>query len=151
LGGWQLNGILTARSGLPVNVVRNPQDTGYEGLRPNALRDPALSGEAQTLAHYFDTAAFSSAGFTGANKHAPGNAGRNVVRGPGMANLDLSVFKELLTERRARLQLRFEFFNLTNTPHFANPSGDMSSGKFGSITQTVGNPRIAQFAAKLKW
>jgi hypothetical protein len=151
LGGWQLNGIYTARSGLPVNVVRNPQDNGYEGLRPNTLRNPALDGDQQTLARYFDTGAFSAAGFTGANKHALGNAGRNLVRGPGMANLDFSLFKEVLTERKARLQLRFEFFNITNTPHFANPSGDMSSGKFGSITQTTGNPRVAQFAAKLLW
>jgi hypothetical protein len=151
LGGWQVNGIYTARSGLPVNVVRNPQDNGYEGLRPNVLRGPSLSGEQQTLAHYFDTGAFSTAGFTGANKHALGNAGRNLVRGPGMGNLDFSLFKELLTERKARVQMRFEFFNVTNTPHFANPSGDMTSGKFGSITQTIGNPRIAQFAAKLLW
>jgi hypothetical protein len=151
LGGWQVNGIYTARSGLPVNVVRNPQDTGYEGLRPNALRDPSLSGGQQTLTRYFDTSAFSTAGFTGANKHTLGNAGRNLVRGPGMGNLDFSLFKELLTERKARVQLRFEFFNITNTPHFANPSGDMTSGKFGSITQTTGNPRIAQFAAKLLW
>jgi hypothetical protein len=151
LGGWQLNGIYNARSGLPVNVVRNPQDNGYEGLRPNASRNPALAGDQQTLARYFDTGAFSAAGFTGANKHALGNAGRNLVRGPGMANLDFSLFKEVLTERKARLQLRFEFFNITNTPHFANPSGDMSSGKFGSITQTTGNPRVAQFAAKLLW
>uniref|UniRef100_Q01SJ9 TonB-dependent receptor, plug n=1 Tax=Solibacter usitatus (strain Ellin6076) TaxID=234267 RepID=Q01SJ9_SOLUE len=151
LGGWQVNGIYTARSGLPVNVVRNPQDTGYDGLRPNALRDPSLNGGPQTLARYFDTGAFSTAGLTGANKHALGNAGRNLVRGPGLANLDFSLFKELLAERKARIQLRFEFFNITNTPHFANPSGDMSSGSFGSITQTTGNPRIAQFAAKLLW
>lgn len=150
-GGWQINGIATARSGLPVNVVRNPQATGYEGLRPNALRDPNLAEAQQTLARYFDTSAFSAAPFTGANKHALGNAGRNLARGPGLANLDFSVFKELLSERKVRLQLRFEFFNITNTAHFANPSGDMSSGQFGSITQTVANPRIVQFAAKLKW
>ncbi|MCU1238510.1 MAG: TonB-dependent receptor, plug [Candidatus Solibacter sp.] len=149
--GFQFNAIVTARSGLPVNVVRNPQDSGFEGLRPNLLRDPNLSGDQQTLAHYFDTAAFTNAGLTGANKHALGNAGRNLVRGPGLANLDASLFKEFLTEWKARLQLRFEFFNVTNTAHFANPTGDMSSGKFGSITGTIANPRIVQFAAKLKW
>jgi len=144
--GWQLNGILTARSGLPVNVVRNPQDTGYEGLRPNVVRDPTLDESQQTLARYFDTTAFTSVA-----KHALGNAGRNLLRGPGLANLDASLFKEFLTDRNVRLQLRFESFNLTNTPHFANPSGDMSRGSFGSITQTIANPRIVQVAAKLKW
>jgi hypothetical protein len=48
----------------------------------------------------------------------------------------------------ARLQLRAEFFNLANTPHFANPASAMASGNFGSITQTVGNARIVQFGMK---
>jgi hypothetical protein len=50
-----------------------------------------------------------------------------------------------------QLQLRFEFFNLTNTPHFANPNAVFGGGNFGRITGTVGNPRIVQFAAKLNF
>ena len=149
--GWQINGVFIARSGLPVNVVRNPQDAGFEGLRPDVVTDPNLAGSQRSLTRYFNTAAFSAARFAGPNKHSLGNAGRNLVRGPGLANLDFSVFKELHPAEGVALQLRFEFFNLTNTPHFANPAGDMSGGNFGSITQTVANPRIIQFAAKLKW
>jgi hypothetical protein len=132
-----------------VNVVRNPQDTGYEGLRPDVLRDPNLASDSRTLPRYFDTAAFAKSRFTGGAKHALGNAGRNLVRGPGFANLDFSIFKEFHPRERVRMQVRGELFNLTNTPHFANPEGNMSVGAFGSITQTVGNPRVVQFAAKL--
>jgi hypothetical protein len=74
------------------------------------------------------------------------------VRGPSFHNLDFSLFKELPLQRLgegAELQLRFEFFNLTNTPHFDRPNGDLSRGDFASVTRTVGNPRIAQFAAKI--
>ena len=67
---------------------------------------------------------------------------------PGLGNIDLSALKEIPLRERIGLQLRFEFFNLTNTAHFANPGGDMASGSFGGITQTAGNPRIVQFAVK---
>ena len=149
LGGWRISGILAAHSGLPVNVVRNPQNTGYEGLRPDVVRDPNLPASERTLARYFDTGAFASSAFTGANKLDLGNAGRNLVRGPGLGNIDLSALKEIPLRERIGMQLRFEIFNLTNTAHFANPGGDMATGNFGSITQTVGNPRIVQFAAKI--
>ncbi len=146
--GLQLNGILSLRSGLPANVIRNGNKTGYEGLRPNVLQDPTLDSSAQTLARYFDTTAFSVKGLA---PTALGNAGRNLIRGPGYANLDLSLFKSFQLRERAALQLRLEAFNITNTPHFANPNTDLSQGQFGSITQTIGNPRILQIAAKVNY
>ncbi len=151
VGGWQINGIFTAHSGTPVNIVRGIQELGFEGLRPDLLRDPTLPGSKRTLQEYFDISAFDTSRFTGSNVHDAGNAPRNILRGPGFANLDLSMFKIVPLNERARIQLRVEFFNLTNTPHFANPNGSMAAGNFGSITQTVGNPRIVQFAAKLEF
>lgn len=148
LGGWQINGLFNIRSGLPVNVVRSaPQ--GFQGLRPNLVNDPTLSDP--TLDRYFDTAAFSTTGLAATQ---PGNAGRNILRGPSFANLDFSTFKNIRLNRlreNAQLQLRFEFFNLTNTPHFANPNAVFGGGNFGRITGTVGNPRIIQFAAKVNF
>jgi hypothetical protein len=149
LEGWQVNGILSLRSGLPVNVIRSGQRRGFEGLRPNVLHDPSLTESERTLQRWFDPSAFSVAGLADTG---PGNAGRNLVRGPSFHNLDFSLFKELPLQRLgegAELQLRFEFFNLTNTPHFDRPNGDLSRGDFASVTRTVGNPRIAQFAAKI--
>jgi hypothetical protein len=148
ISGWQFNGIATLRSGLPANVVRNGSLVGYSGLRPNVIRDPNLDPSQRTLLHYFDTAAFTT---TGLGATQPGDAGRNLIRGPGLVNLDASLFKNLVLPREWGLQIRVEAFNLSNTPHFANPNTDMSQGQFGTITQTVANPRILQFAAKLRF
>ncbi len=148
IGGWQLNGIGVLHSGLPVNVVRNGSVTGYQGLRPNVLQDPNLDASTRTLNEYFDTSAFSVQGL---GQTQPGNAGRNLVRGPGFINFDTSLFKNFKASDRFTVQIRLEAFNLTNTPHFAGPNADMSQGQFGSITQTIGNPRIFQFAAKVKF
>ena len=147
LGGWQLSGILTARTGLPVNVVRNGNITLCPGARPNLIGNPTDVPGGQSLMEYFNTAAFSSAGLTGTCM--VGSAGRNIVRGPRYVNGDFSVFKNFALDERYNLQTRFEFFNVTNTPHFANPGGDESqTASFGEIRGTIGNPRIVQFAAK---
>lgn len=148
LGGWQINGIFQARSGLPVNVVRNARRVGFEGLRPNLLSDPNLDRSERSPERYFDPDAFDDLGL---GENDPGTAGRNLIRGPGFVNLDFSVFKNFALTEKVQLQLRFEFFNLANTPHFANPNSDFSTGNFGGITGTIGNPRITQFAAKIKF
>jgi hypothetical protein len=148
LGGWQLAGIFTARTGLPVNVVRDGNSSLCPGARPNLVGDPSAVSGGHTLLNYFNAAAFDSSPFTGANACRIGDAGRNLVRGPGYINGDFSVFKNFAMNERYTLQTRFEFFNLTNTPHFANPAGDESLHSFGEITGTIANPRIMQFAAK---
>jgi hypothetical protein len=149
LGGWQINGIFVGHSGLPVNIVRNAQQTGFEGLRPNLLRDPNLPESQRTLGKYFDTSAFDTSPFMSPHQNDLGNAGRNLVRGPGFVNLDFSIFKDIAIKERSKLEWRCEAFNLTNTPHFANPNGNMAAGNFGSITQSIANPRIIQFALKI--
>ena len=148
LGGWRLNGIVSLRSGMPVNVVRNGNQVGYEGLRPNVLRNPNLNPSQRTLTRYFDTLAFS---VTGLSATSPGDAGRDIVQGPGLANTDIALVKDLISHDSSVLQLRVDAFNLTNTPHFANPNADLSQGQFGTITNTIGNPRILQFAMRLSF
>lgn len=66
-------------------------------------------------------------------------------------NLDFSVFKTFQLANAISAQFRVEAFNLTNTPHFANPNADLSQGNFGTITGTIGYPRILQFAAKISF
>ncbi len=149
--GLTLSGIFTARSGLPVNVVRSGGNTNLPGLRPNVLRSPELAGSQRTLTRYFDTRAFDITPFIKSAAQNPGNAGRNLVRGPGMQNMDLSLARAFRLRERASLDLRADAFNLSNTAHFANPDGVMSDTSFGAITQTIGNPRILQFSAKLSW
>jgi hypothetical protein len=74
---------------------------------------------------------------------------RNLLHGPSQKRLDMSVFKDVPMMGTARLQLRWELYNVTNTPSFANPNGQLGNAAFGTITQTIGTPRQMQFAAKL--
>ncbi|HEV2464718.1 MAG TPA: TonB-dependent receptor [Acidobacteriaceae bacterium] len=150
LGGWQLNSIFNMRSGTPVNVVRgNNQTALLPGLRPNVTANPNLPRNKRTMLEYFNTSAFNVNGLP-PTVNTPGDAGRNLVVGPGYVNLDASLFKEFPIEEAMRLQLRFEAFNATNTPHFANPDGNFSDGTFGQIQRESGSEanREVQIAAK---
>ena len=155
LGGWQLNTIFVSRTGLPVNVVQHANNPVNPGLRPNLIGDPILSRSERTLDHYFNKDAFCvpvgdpDPDCPALGPNGAGSAGRNPVRGPGFVNFDSSLFKDFAFGEVRKLQLRFEAFNLLNTPHFGNPEGDFGSGaNFGRIRGTVENPRILQFAAK---
>lgn len=146
LGGWQLNSIYNMRTGVPINIVKNSNPiASLPGLRPNRVGDPNLSKGKRTLAHWFNTDAFS---IDGLGQFQPGSAGRNLFNGPGYINLDSSLFKEFAFRERFKIQTRLEAFNTFNTPHFSNPDGVYSSGTFGSIQYTDGNPRVVQIAAK---
>jgi hypothetical protein len=147
LGGWQLNGIFFMHTGTPVNVVRGAPLGTCPGVRPDLVGDPTIPRSQRTLDKYFNAAAFSSKNLTGCE---PGDAGRNLITGPGYINLDSSMFKEFELREGIRLQTRFEFFNTLNTPHFENPDGVESDGTFGQIPARVGNNmRIMQVAAKI--
>ena len=74
---------------------------------------------------------------------------RNSLHGPQQRRLDLSIFKDFTLMGSSRLQLRFECYNVTNTPSFGNPNGQLGSPTFGTINNTVGTPRQMQFAVKL--
>jgi hypothetical protein len=68
-----------------------------------------------------------------------GTSGRNILRGPGIVHLDGSLFRNFSFNERWNLQFRAESFNLTNTPHFANPSANVDTpGSFMIISSTVG-------------
>ena len=71
------------------------------------------------------------------------------LHGPSQKRLDMSLFKDVPLQGTARLQLRIEVYNVTNTPSFGNPNGQLGNAAFGTITNTVGTPRQMQFAAKL--
>jgi hypothetical protein len=154
LGGWQVNGIVGAHTGLPVNVVQNGSVQDFQGLRPNLIGDPRLAHPTiGKQGQYFNAGAFCDS--VGANaclspKEA-GDLGRNALRGPGFFDLDFSLFKNLKLSERIQLQLRAEAFNLTNTPPFGLPNSDMAAAYFGKVTGTDGNPRIMQFAAKINF
>jgi hypothetical protein len=149
LDHWDLGSIVTLVSGLPFNVVTGVDNsrTGYGSDRPNLIGDPNLdTGRAknQVINQYFNTAAFTANAIG-----TVGNFGRNVLVGPGTANIDFTVNKEFpVSERFGRLQLRFEFFNLFNHADFSNPGASLAApGTFGKMT-AAGPGRIIQFGAK---
>jgi hypothetical protein len=159
-GDWQMTGIFAARSGTPANVTVGSPIPGGDA-RPDLLHDPNLPGSERTPERWFDTTAFE-ANRASDGSLLPGNAGRNIIRGPGYVNLDLGLIKFIPLRNEMRLQFRTEIFNLTNTPHFANPVVRMSDPAFGRITHTrnainFGSTattyasRMIQFALKLEF
>jgi hypothetical protein len=147
-GGWQLNGIYTASSGAPVNVVsgRDQALAGAGAQRPNLIGDPHLDNgrpRAQLLEQYFNPSAFSLP-----TLGQFGNFGRNVLDAPVGYTLDASIFRSLPIAERVRLQFRGEFFNALNHANLGSPVANISSATVGRIL-TASSPRILQFGLKL--
>lgn len=151
LGGWRFSPIATLHSGNPVNVVAGDDPNSADaGLRPNVTGNPNVISGKRTIYHWFNTADFSLPASTQTNPYFIGDAGRNLVVGPGYANLDSSLAKDFKIEERFTLNLRAEAFNTFNTVHYANPDGNFQSGTFGQITRVDNSSnRVAQLAAKI--
>ena len=77
----------------------------------------------------------------------PGNEGRDIVRGPGLQRVDLSLFKNIAIHRSHEVQLRVEAFNLFNHPHFGQPGSTIGTATFGAIT-SADDGRIVQLGVK---
>jgi hypothetical protein len=148
LGGWQLNGIITAQSGRPVTIIdsADPQATGEFFSRPDMICDPNLPPSRRTPAMWFKTACFVVIPF-GTPRF--GDAPRNPVEGPGLFTVDSSIFKNTKIGERINTQFRVEFFNMFNHTNFQVPTNDISSALFGQITSTATSPRTIQVALKL--
>jgi hypothetical protein len=161
-GGWELNGIYTAQSGIPValisqtNTVGNYSNvtdvygTANSNTRPNNNGTSAkLDGAPNTrLNQWFNTSVFSQpAAFT------YGTASRTLpdMRADGMNNLDFSLFKNnrFGHEDRFNLQIRAEFFNVLNHVRFGNPGFQFGLATFGVVSAAGNSPRQVQLAAKL--
>jgi len=88
--------------------------------------------------NYFDPTAFAAPAAA-----TLGTSGYYRLRGPGATNLDLSIFRNFSVTERIKLQFRAESFNLSNTPHFANPNASIATpSTFGQITQTAITSRL---------
>jgi hypothetical protein len=147
LGGWQVNGIFSARSGTvytPGINFDNANVGGGVSERPNVLGSPVLGNP--TINEWFNTAAFALPA-----PYTYGNAGRDSLRGPGFWNMDFSLFRSFSLTEHAHLQFRGEFFNIFNNVDFGNPSATLGNPNFGVITSTANSPRTIQFGAKLNF
>ncbi len=142
-GGWQTQGILIFRSGVPftVTVSRDVANTGVGGQRPNRLASGKL--ENPTLEKWFDTGAFAIApNFT------YGNSGLRILSSDIVRTIDFSLFKQFQISEQSRIQFRLEAFNLPNTPSFAAPNSVWDTAAVGRVTSTSTAPRQMQVAVK---
>lgn len=141
-GGWQLNGILSTRSGTPFTVNINFDNANANGgsQRPNQIGNPKGP---QTLKEWFNTSAFAVA-----PPYTYGDTGRNSLRGPRYTDLDTSLFRSFRLPKDSSIESRFEFFNVLNHPQFSNPDGTLEDATFGEIQYITGNPRELQLGIK---
>jgi hypothetical protein len=150
-GGWQTFGIWSFQSGRPFTVALlsdlDNSNTGRANLgfgandRPDVLRNPELAGRSQE--RWFDTTAFALPRFG-----SFGNAGRNILTGPGYRNINVSLVKNVRLSERAALQSRLEAFNFLNHTNFNLPDIFFGSPAFGKI-QSAQSPRRVQLGLKL--
>jgi hypothetical protein len=177
-GGWQVSGITTIDSGLPLTITAGaPADfTGIGNPRPDLVPGTTVSGP-KSKTEWFNTNAFT---LTDHALGALGTAGRGIVRGPGIANQDIAIVKNWFlpwiktayTGDAASIQFRAEFFNAFNHTQPVNVDTNFIAGnvvydapaasatKIVSYSQTNANfghvtsyrdPRQIQFGLKLNW
>ncbi len=148
-GGWQTNLILTLQTGLPFTpvITGNPSNAGQS--RPNLNRTPTFTSGNRAL--WFDTGLGAGQTWGTPAAFTYGNAGRNILTGPGRVNWDWSLFKTFSFTERYKLQFRSEFFNLFNTPQFGLPNATIGTPAAGSITSLSGNNRQVQLALRFSF
>jgi hypothetical protein len=161
VNGWQANGIVALQSGLPLTITSGV-DNSHSGVG-NDYADfvpgvsPKRPAGVSKIQEWFNPAAFRT--------NAVGTFGdvpRNILRGPGYDDVDLSLFKDIAPEKRVHGQFQAEAFNALNHTNFGGPgTSASSSGTLGVITSTssstgsvnipspVGTQRVWQFAAKV--
>jgi hypothetical protein len=154
LNGWQLNAISSLSTGTPFTVYDSanvslqgsaPEISGFYSSRPDLVSNPN-TGQPHTANQWVSRSSFRQLDPpTQAGQF--GNEGRNAVRGPGIEDVDLSLFKYFKISETKRLQFRAECFNLLNHANFGLPENDLESPAFGQILQ-AGPPRLMQLALK---
>lgn len=187
IGGWQLGGILKAQTGTPFSVLiggdplgRNAGDTGVDFpnripgcnaitgsvsgyVNLNCFTVPTAPAADAALCNttVFAAAAAAPAGYVNCG-NLFGNAGRNELVGPGLLDLDFSLFKNIPIRRISEtfnLQLRAELFNVLNHPNFMSPLDNNTlfnaDGSVvpnaGAIDSTATDARQIQFGVRLVW
>ncbi|HWF47550.1 MAG TPA: hypothetical protein VG168_11130, partial [Bryobacteraceae bacterium] len=158
-GGWELSGVGTARTGLPVNVTVNRANSNVPGgysvpssERPSVYDNVPIVPAVQTAGSWINAAVF----YAPANG-AFGNLGRNVLSGPGLWQMDAALAKKIAFTERLGMQFRAEVFNVFNRAQYGQPNANLSTpGNFGVITTTVnegatgsGTPRQIQMGVRI--
>jgi outer membrane receptor protein involved in Fe transport len=145
LGGWQVNGIVTMASGVPFTPVVSQDVAGTAQTNsqwPNRVCDGTLANP--TFERWFDASCFVPAPLG-----TFGTAGRNILVGPGLSTVDVSVFKMFTVRPGRRIQLRAEIFNLFNRVNLGQPNATIDAPlTVGRISTTQTDSRQVQLAIK---
>ncbi len=155
LGGWEINGALSALTGTPLNfggnsgVLRAPGNSNTLNYFGSSIQTPRGNGRD---AFWFDPAVCSASVTTNCFAQPGnlqfGNLGPNVISGPGSWDMSFSVFRSFKIAEKLSLQLRGESFSVVNTPAWGNPDTNIGNRTFGFITGAGGN-RSVQLGAKI--
>ena len=132
LGGWQINALSRLSTGTPVT----PTAPGTVLNAPGSGQFADCLGPVTKIGdrtRWWDRANLADPNAVSPNTPRFGTCGVGVLRGPGLINVDMGVFRRFAITERVSVQFRGEAFNLSNTPHFSNPNADVSSGNFGII------------------
>ncbi len=148
LGGWEVTGIWSLMSGLPLNFGCNCTSINT----PGNSNSPELVAPFQALYgvntnYWFNRSAFADPSVL-AGKPTFGDVGRNILSGPGMFDLDGALFRDFRITERFTLEFRTDWFSVTNTPQFGNPNTTLGSSTFGRVTG-AGGARTIDVGAKL--
>jgi hypothetical protein len=157
-GGWQWQGINTLQSGVPYNVSINV-DRANTGVsqRPDSIAPPVVPKD---LNCWYYTSSNPTCRAILPNQtdtfvlpalYTYGNAGRNILRGDKLIQLDMSLIKNFRVTESKSFDFRAQVFNLTNTPSFSNPSGTVNLATGGQVTSTRNQPRLFEFGLKFNF
>lgn len=172
LGGWVATGIVEVQSGVPFSIYNSGEDPNADGYFTDRAVFLGTGGptvrDGSPANGYFDTSQWvgmvtragqiGAAAACGPNNGVVvsntrwwcnGTSGRNILTGPGYANVDFGLHKKFKLTERVALQLQGNAFNLFNHPNFALPVNNINSSQFGRSISTVGTPRVIQLAIRL--
>jgi hypothetical protein len=144
-GGWQITAIVNKSSGFPRDpaVGVDVPNTGAQTYRPNLVAGQDPNDGPRTIQQWFNTAAFARP-----DAFTYGNAGRNIVIGPGIFNTDMSLIRNVVFGGGKSLQFRLEAFNVFNHPIWGDPTMAMTSPLYGTINSTRTPMRELQLGVK---
>lgn len=164
--GWEVGSVLTVQSGPPFTPFVSGGISGADEVQitgtGNDTDRPNVAGNAfypskQTPQQWVNASAFSIP-----SPFTFGNAGRNILRGPGLGSCDFTIHRDFRLGEMSRLEFRAEMFNIFNRPNFDIPQRDLAASSFGQIFNTVqpvaglasggpGEPRELQLGLRLTW
>src|SRR5437660_1889812 len=139
LGGWQLNGLWTWESGLPLLFSASTTSLNAPGNTqwPQQVAPVRILGNIGSDQYWFTPSSFADPA-----KGAIGNVGRNILHGPHLFNINGSVFRKFSITERVKLEFRAEAYNATNTKWLDLPDTTLGDAAFGQVVSAQGNQSV---------